>query len=44
MSLGVVVNLFVFFLFIYRHYYVAARAVILASILYAIPIVVLKFF
>jgi hypothetical protein len=43
MSLGVVMNLFVFFLFISRNYYVAARAVILASILYAIPILVVKF-
>lgn len=43
MSLGVVMNLFVFFLFISRNYYVAARAVILASILYAIPILIVKF-
>ncbi|MBX2904341.1 MAG: hypothetical protein KF872_12405 [Chitinophagales bacterium] len=43
LSLGVVMNLFVFFLFISRNYYVAARAVMLASILYAIPILVVKF-
>ncbi|MDW8272651.1 MAG: hypothetical protein RMJ53_00285 [Chitinophagales bacterium] len=44
MSLGVVLNLFIFFLFISRNYYIAARAVIFASILYAIPIVWVKFF
>ncbi len=42
-SLGVVMNLFVFFLFVSRNYYRAARAVIFASILYSIPILVVKF-
>lgn len=44
LSLGIVMNLMVFFIFIWRNYYVSARAVILASILYIIPIVVAKFF
>lgn len=43
MSLGVVMNLFVFFLFISRNYYRAARAVIFATIIYSIPILVVKF-
>jgi hypothetical protein len=44
MSLGVVMNLFVFFIFIQRNYYRAARAVIFACILYSIPILWVKFF
>lgn len=44
MSLGVVMNLFLFFLFIWRNYYIAARSVILVSILYAIPILIAKYF
>jgi len=44
MSLGVVMNLFVFFLFISRDYYRAARAVIFSCILYSIPILWVKFF
>lgn len=44
MSLGVVMNLFVFFLFIQRNYYRSARAVIFACILYSIPILWVKFF
>jgi len=44
MSLGVVLNLFVFFIFIQRNFYRAARAVIFACILYSIPILIVKFF
>ncbi len=44
LSLGIVFNLLVFYLLINRDYYRAARGVILATILYGIPIIIAKFF
>lgn len=44
LSFGLVLNLFLFFGFISNNYYNAARGVIFSTILYAIPIVVTKFF
>jgi hypothetical protein len=44
LSLGIVFNLVVFYLFINRNYNRAARGVILATILYGIPIIIAKFF
>lgn len=43
LSLGCVFNGFVFFLFLRKNYYNAARGVILATFLWAIPIVWAKF-
>ena len=43
LSLGVIVNLFVFFPFIWNNYYNAARGVIGATFIYGIPILVAKF-
>lgn len=43
LSLGCVVNMFVFFLFLRKDYYNAARGVILATFLWAIPIIWAKF-
>ncbi|MES2620522.1 MAG: hypothetical protein V4615_06690 [Bacteroidota bacterium] len=43
LSLGVIVNLFIFFPFIWSNHYNAARGVIGATFIYAIPIVVTKF-
>ena len=43
LSFGCIINLAVFFGFISRDYYNAARGVIAATILYAIPTVVTKF-
>lgn len=44
LSFGVIVNLFIFFPFIWNDRYNAARGVIGATILYFIPIVITKFF
>lgn len=43
LSFGCIINLGIFFLFISRDYYNAARGVIGATILYGIPIVIAKF-
>lgn len=43
LSFGCIINLGLFFAFITKDYYNAARGVILATILYAIPIVIFKF-
>ncbi|MCS6933774.1 MAG: hypothetical protein NZM35_01310 [Chitinophagales bacterium] len=43
-SFGCILNLAVFFVFISRDYYNAARGVIAATILWGIPIVYAKFF
>ena len=43
LSLGVVINLFIFFPFVWNDYYNAARGVIGATILYSIPILIYKF-
>ena len=43
LSFGAVINLFIFFPFIWNHYYNAARGVIGATILYMIPILITKF-
>ncbi len=43
LSFGCIINLAVFFLFISRDYYNAARGVIAATILYAIPTIIAKF-
>lgn len=43
LSFGVIINLFIFFPFIWNNYYNAARGVIGATILYFIPIVITKF-
>jgi hypothetical protein len=44
LSLGVVLNLFIFFPLIQKNYYNAGRGVIGATILYGIPIIISKFF
>lgn len=44
LSLGVVLNLFIFFPLIQRNYYNAGRGVIGATIIYGIPIIITKFF
>ncbi|HEY0261809.1 MAG TPA: hypothetical protein VGB95_02200 [Chitinophagales bacterium] len=44
LSLGCVMDAFVFFLFLRKDYYNAARGVILAMFLWAIPILWAKFF
>jgi H+/Cl- antiporter ClcA len=43
LSFGAIVNLFFFFPFIWNDYYNAARGVIGATFIYAIPILILKF-
>lgn len=43
LSFGCIINLGVFFAFISKDYYNAARGVILATILYAIPVLIFKF-
>ena len=43
LSLGVIINLFIFFPFIWSNYYNSARGVIGATFLYTIPIVITKF-
>lgn len=43
LSFGCIINLGVFFLFITRDYYNAARGVIAATLLYGIPVVIAKF-
>lgn len=43
LSFGCIINLGIFFIFISKDYYNAARGVIMATILYAIPILILKF-
>ena len=43
LSFGVIINLFIFFPFIWNDRYNAARGVIGATILYAVPILVTKF-
>ena len=43
LSFGALLNLALFFLFLWRNYYNAARGVMLATILYAIPILWTKF-
>jgi hypothetical protein len=43
LSFGCIINLAVFFLFITRDYYNAARGVIAATLLYGIPVVIAKF-
>lgn len=43
LSFGCIINLGVFFLFISRDYYNAARGVIMATILYAIPVLIFKY-
>jgi len=43
LSFGAIINLFIFFPFIWNHRYNAARGVIGATILYMIPIVITKF-
>jgi len=44
LSLGVIGNLFVFFLFMWQNYMNSARGVILATFIWAIPIIYTKFF
>lgn len=44
LSLGVVLNLFIFFPLIQKNYYNAGRGVIGATILYGVPIIITKFF
>lgn len=44
LSLGLILNLFLFFAFITADYYNAARGVIYSTILYGIPIIFIKFF
>lgn len=44
LSLGCVVDAFIFFLFLRKDYYNAARGLILAMFLWAIPIIWAKFF
>ena len=44
LSLGLILNLFLFFAFITADYYNAARGVIFSTIIYSIPIAVIKFF
>lgn len=43
LSFGCIINLLVFFLFISRDYYNAARGVIMATIFWALPILYYKF-
>ena len=43
LSFGCIINLGVFFLYINKEYFNAGRGVILATILYAIPVVLFKF-
>jgi hypothetical protein len=43
LSFGCIINLGVFFLFISRDYYNAARGVIGATVLYGIPVIIAKF-
>jgi hypothetical protein len=43
LSFGCIINLAVFFIFISRDYYNAARGVIAATVLYGIPVVIAKF-
>ncbi|MBL0310745.1 MAG: hypothetical protein IPP77_14050 [Bacteroidetes bacterium] len=43
LSFGAVMNLFLFFPLIWKDYYNAARGVIGATIIYAIPIAIIKF-
>ncbi len=42
-SLCVIINLFIFFLFIWTHRYYAARGVIMATFIYTIGVVIFKF-
>ncbi len=44
LSLGVIANLFVFFIFVQKNYMNASRGVILATFIWAIPIMYTKFF
>lgn len=43
LSFGCIINLAVFFIFITRDFYNAARGVIAATLLYGIPVVITKF-
>lgn len=43
LSFGAIINLFIFFPLMWRNYYNAARGVIGATIIYAIPIAIIKF-
>ncbi|MDQ3190994.1 MAG: hypothetical protein M3Q58_05320 [Bacteroidota bacterium] len=42
-SLSVIINLFIFFLFIWTHRYYSARGVIMATFIYTIGVVIFKF-
>ncbi|HET6245220.1 MAG: hypothetical protein H0V01_08535 [Bacteroidetes bacterium] len=42
-SLCVIINLFVFFIFIWTHRYYAARGVIMSTFIYTIGVVIYKF-
>jgi hypothetical protein len=43
LSMCVIVNLLIFFLFIWTHRYYAARGVIMATFIYTIGVVIIKF-
>lgn len=44
LSFGCIMNLFIFFLFLRKDYFNAARGVIFATFIWAIPIIYTKFF
>lgn len=44
LSLGLIANLFVFFIFVQKNYMNASRGVILSTFIWAIPIIYTKFF